>query len=149
MSQSDRTSEFDLYEKLTSLKNSRSAFIGHVTKYINKINESVSNSEKVEKIFCLNECLTVSLEKLKEVINNFIDFSECSEEIENSNEIYMEQNSRYLEIQNTIQDYLAECKKLKTLSSKISLKTKSSSNSSNSKSKISSSSSSASRKNLL
>ena len=90
MSQSNRTSDFDSCEKLISLKNSRTAFIGHVTKYINKINDGILASEKFENIICLNERLTVSLEKLKGVIDEFINLAECPEEIEKSNDIYLE-----------------------------------------------------------
>ena len=146
MSQSNRTSDFDSCEKLISLKNSRTAFIGHVTKYINKINDGILASEKFENIICLNERLTVSLEKLKGVIDEFINLAECPEEIEKSNDIYLEQNSRVLKIQDIIQNYLSTCRKSEALSSKISLKSKSSSSSSKLKSKVSSSSSSASRK---
>ena len=146
MSQSNRTSDFDSCEKLISLKNSRTAFVGHVTKYINKINDGILASEKFENIICLNERLTVSLEKLKGVIDEFINLAECPEEIEKSNDIYLEQNSRVLKIQDIIQNYLSTCRKSEALSSKISLKSKSSSSSSKSKSKVPSSSSSASRK---
>ena len=64
MTQIERTYHFDLYEKLASSKNSQTAFIGNVTKYIDKINVSILASEKFENIICLNERLRANLEKL-------------------------------------------------------------------------------------
>ena len=51
MSQSNRTSDFDSCEKLISLKNSRTAFIGQVTKYINKISDGILASENLKILF--------------------------------------------------------------------------------------------------
>ena len=71
-----------LEEQLPSLKNSRKAFIGHVTRLINKIHEAKENLENTEKALCLTEQLNVIFEKLKGTIFNFIELSPSPEEIE-------------------------------------------------------------------
>ena len=48
-----------LKEQLSSLKNSSKAFIGHVTRLINKIQEAIENLENTEKVLCLTEQLNV------------------------------------------------------------------------------------------
>ena len=82
------------------LKNRRKAFIGHVTRLINKIHESIENLENTEKVLYLTVQLNVIFEKLKGTIFNFIELSPSQEEIENANEILCEQSSRVIEIQN-------------------------------------------------
>ena len=54
-----------LEEQLSSLKNRRKAFIGHVTHLINKIHEAIENLENTEKVLCLTEQLNVIFVKLK------------------------------------------------------------------------------------
>ena len=78
------------------MKNSRRAFVGHVTRLISKIETCIFNSDKVEKILCLKEQLAVILDKLKKVNNKFISLNENAEDYETANEIYFEQNSRVL-----------------------------------------------------
>ena len=58
----------DLNEQLWSLKNSRKAFIGHVTRLINKIHEATENLENTEKVLFLAEQLNVIFKKLKDTI---------------------------------------------------------------------------------
>ena len=148
MTQIERTYEFDLYEKLASSKNSQTAFIGHVIKYIDKINVSILASEKFENIICLNEWLRANLEKLQGVINDFIDLTECPEKIERVNKICSEKCSRVLEIQDVTEHYISKNKNSETLAFKILLQNISNSDkikSSKSKRKTSSSFSPASR----
>ena len=64
------------------LKNRRKAFIGHVTRLINKIHESIENLENTEKVLYLTVQLNVISEKLKGTIFNFIELSPSQEEIE-------------------------------------------------------------------
>ena len=80
-----------LEAQLPSLKNSRKAFIGHVTRLLNKIHEAKENLENTEKVLCLTKQLNVIFEKLKGTIFNFIELSLSPEEIENANEILCEQ----------------------------------------------------------
>ena len=52
------TDDFDhLNEQLSSLENCRKAFIGHVTRFINKIHVAIENLENTEKVLCLAEQL--------------------------------------------------------------------------------------------
>ena len=93
---SEQNPDSDLTQELLSLKNSRTAFVGHVTRLISKIETCIFNSDKVGKILCLKEQLAVILEKLKAVNNKFVSLNENAEDIESANEIYFEQNSRAL-----------------------------------------------------
>ena len=63
-----------LEEQLSSLKNSRKAFIGHVTRLTNKIHQAIGNLENTEKILCLTEQLNVILEKLKGTILTLLNY---------------------------------------------------------------------------
>ena len=117
-----------LEEQLPSLKNSRKAFIGHVTRLINKIHEAKENLENTEKALCLTEQLNVIFEKLKGTIFNFIELSPSPEEIENANEILCEQNSRVIKIQNIVKNFFETSPKTSKLcSSKVSKPKKSTS----------------------
>ena len=146
-------------ETVLSLKRSRSAYIGHITKLINKINEGIENSENFLTIKCLREQLLVMLDKLKITINKFISVVEDPVEIEHANEIHSEQTTRFIEISQKIENYLADqsdvtqtvpnipqiylTRSRKTsVSSEISKKTKSSSSSSSKSQKTHSSHSS-------
>ena len=93
-----------LEEQLSSLKNSRKAFLGHVISLINKIHEAIENLENTEKVLCLTEQLNVIFEKLKGTIFNFTELSPSPEEIENANEIFCEQNSRVIKFQNILKN---------------------------------------------
>ena len=117
-----------LEEQLSSLKNSRKAFIGHVTRLINKIHEAIDNLENTEKVLHFTEQLNVIFKKLKGTIFNFIELSPSPEEIENVKEILCEQNSRVIEIQNIVENYFEISSKIsKICSSKVSKSKKSTS----------------------
>ena len=83
--------------------------------------------ENTEKVLCLTEQLNVIFEKLKGTNFNFIELSSSPEEIEmkfewkNANEILYEQNSRVIEIQNIVENYVETSSKTsKICSSKVS-----------------------------
>ena len=106
---------------MSSLKNSRKAFIGHVTRLINKIHEAIDNLENTEMVLCLTEQLNVMFKKLKGTTFNFIELSPSPEEIENVNEILCEQNSRVIEIQSIVENCFEISSKIsKICSSKVS-----------------------------
>ena len=86
------------HETILSLKRSRSAYIGYITKLINKTNEGINNSENYLTIKCLREQVSVMLVKLKVAINKFISIIEDLVEIEQANEVHLEQTSRFIEI---------------------------------------------------
>ena len=46
-----------LAEKLLNLHKSRSAFIGHITRLLNKLNEKLSSNDNIKTIKCLEEQL--------------------------------------------------------------------------------------------
>ena len=134
----------DLTYKLLSLKNIRTAFVGHVTRLISKIETCIFNSDKFEKIFCLKDQLTVIFDRLKAVDNKFISLNENAEDIESTNEIYFEQNSRVLNTNKIIENCISLKRPFaESLSSRSirSSKSRVNSNSSQSQSNISSSSS--------
>ena len=58
-----------------------------MTKYINNIKVSILALEKFGNIICFNERLTASLGKLNGAIKEFIDLTECPDEIERANNL--------------------------------------------------------------
>ena len=52
-----------LNRQLTSLKNSRNAFIGHVTRLRNKIHEAIENLEKVFMFGLATSCYIQKFER--------------------------------------------------------------------------------------
>ena len=145
---SEQNPDSDLTQELLSLKNSRTVFVGHLTRLICKIETCICNSDKVEKIFCLREQLAVILETLKAINNKFISLNENLEDIESANKIYFAQNYRVLNTNEIIENYISR-KHLFTesLSSKSILSSKSRVNSNSSQSQSNTlSSSSVSRK---
>ena len=83
-------------ENLVILPRSRSAFIGHITRLINKSNEKLSLNDNFKTIKCLEEQLYQILEKLKGVNDEYISSAMNPEDIENASEIYFEQYSRVI-----------------------------------------------------
>ena len=62
---------------------------------------------KLKKILCLKEKLTVILEKLTTVNNKIISLNENGEDNESTNEIYFEQNSRFLNNNEIIENHIS------------------------------------------
>ena len=83
-------------ENLFILRRSRSAFIGLITRLINKINEKLSFNDNFKTIQCLAEQLHQILEKLKGVNDEYISSGMNPEDIGNASEIYFEQYSRVI-----------------------------------------------------
>ena len=83
-------------ENLVILRRSRSAFIGHILRLINQINEKLSLNNNFKAITCLDEQLYQILEKLKSVNDEYISFAMNTEDIENASEMYFEQHSRVI-----------------------------------------------------
>ena len=99
----ERDSYFDpdfkkenLADNLVTLRRSRSAFIGHITRLINKINEKLSLNDNFKTIKCLEEQLYQILEKLKGVNDEYISSAMNPEDTENGSKIYFEQCSRVI-----------------------------------------------------
>ena len=65
----------DLTQEHLSLKNSRTAFVVHVTRLISKIGTCIFNSDELQKILCVKDQLAVILEKLKAGNNMFINLN--------------------------------------------------------------------------
>ena len=65
----------DLTQEHLSLKNSRTAFVVHVTRLISKIETCIFNSDELQKILCVKDQLAVILEKLKAGNNMFINLN--------------------------------------------------------------------------
>ena len=93
-------------EKLLNLRKSRSAFIGHITRLINKLNEKLSSNDNIKTIKCLEEQLYQILEKLKKVNDEYISIALNPDDIEISSEIYFEQHSRVTLISQSIEQFI-------------------------------------------
>ena len=83
-------------ENLVNLRRSRSAFIGHITRLINQINEKLSWNGNFKTIKCLGEQLYQIIEQLKSVNDEYISSAINPEDIEKASEIYFEQHSRVI-----------------------------------------------------
>ena len=109
----EKNSDFDpdfkkenLAENLVTLRRSRSAFIGHITRLINKINEKLSLNDNFKTIKCLEEQLHQILEKLKGVNDEYISSAMNPEDIEKASEIYFEQHSRVIATSALIEQFV-------------------------------------------
>ena len=93
-------------EKLLNLRKSRSAFIGHITRLINKLNEKLSSNDNIKTIKCLEEQLYKILEKLKKVNDEYIRIALNPDDMETLSEIYFEQHSRVTLISQSIEQFI-------------------------------------------
>ena len=80
-------------QELLSLKNCRTAFVGHVTKLICKIETCIFNSDKVEKILCLK--FFVSRKRVKAELL----LKQSYERFERKSKLLEKQNSLELELE--------------------------------------------------
>ena len=96
----------NLQEKLKQLKHSQGAYIGHITKTINKIDKFISDKENIEQIEYLEKQLEKHIKKLKIVIDEYCDISESPKQHDIMNECFLEQNARVLKAKNTIDSYI-------------------------------------------
>ena len=92
----------EIYQKkLKQLKHSQGAYIGHITKNINKIDKFIINKEHIEQIKYLEEQLEKHIKKLKIVIDEYCDILESPKQHDILNECFLEQNARVLKAKNT------------------------------------------------
>ena len=104
-----KDSDFDTdFKKDSSAKNlvsprrSRSAFIGHIKRLINQINEKLSLNDNVKTTKCLEE----RLYKLKRVNDECISSAMNLEDIEKAREIYFEQHPRVIATSASIEHFV-------------------------------------------
>ena len=96
----------EIYQKkLKQLKHSQGAYIGHITKTINKIDKFIINKEHIEQIKYLEEHLEKHIKKLKIVIDEYCDILESPKQHDIMNECFLERNARALKAKNTIDNY--------------------------------------------
>ena len=100
------TNSENFQQKLKQLKHSQGAYIGHITKTINKIDKFIIDKEHIEQIKYLEEQLEKRIKKLKIVIDEYCDISESPEQHEILNECFLEQNARVLKAKNNIDNYI-------------------------------------------
>ena len=81
-----------------------SAFIGHITRLINKIDKKLSLNNNFKTIKCLEDQLDHILEILKSVNDEYTSSAMNPEDIENASEIYFEQNFRVITTSAFIKD---------------------------------------------
>ena len=93
-------------ERLFSLKRSRSAFIGHLTRLSNTIGEKLSFNENVKSIKCLEEQLYQVLDKLKNTNDEYISLASDPSDIENASGVYYEQYSRVVGVSENIETFI-------------------------------------------
>ena len=101
----NETNNENLQKKLKQLKHSQGAYIGHITKTINKIDKFIIDKEHMEQIKYLEEQLEKHIKKLKIVIDKYCDILESPEQHDITNECFLEQNAPVLKAKNTINNY--------------------------------------------
>ena len=77
-------------KKLKQLKHSQGAYIGHITKNINKTDKFVIDKEHNEQIKYLEEQLEKHIKKLKIVIDEYSNILESPEQHDIINECFLE-----------------------------------------------------------
>ena len=95
-------------KNLVTLHRSRSAFIGHIARFINKINEKLSLNDNFKTIKCLEEQVYQILEKLKGVNDEYISFAMNPEDNENVREIYFKQFSQVMASSALIEQFIVK-----------------------------------------
>ena len=90
--------DFELGNRVQSktkrLKGSKTAYLGHITKTINRISVLMSEPDNVEMVICLRDQLDNLVAKLKTVIDALVELSDSPEDFFNYNELYLEQKER-------------------------------------------------------
>ena len=107
----------DREKQIHTLINSRTAYVGHVTKVSNKINDLIENCEHYKKLDCLQDQLLSLSEKIKGIHNQILELVQCPDQYQTCQEYYVNENSRIIDLVSKIQSY---CQKLSEKSSKSS-----------------------------
>ena len=102
----NETNYGNLQKKLKQLKHSQGAYVGYITKTINKIEKFVIDKEHIKQIKYLEEQLEKHIKKLKIVIDKYCDISESPKQHDIMNECFLEQNTPVLKAKNIIDNYI-------------------------------------------
>ena len=78
------------YKKTETVKTIQGAYIGHITKSINKIDKFIIDKEHNEQIKYLEEQLEKHIKKLKIVIDEYCNILESPEQHDIINECFLE-----------------------------------------------------------
>ena len=68
----------DTEKQIQTLINSRTTYVGHVTKVSNKINDLIENCEHYKKLDCLQNQLMSLSEKINGIHNQILELVQCS-----------------------------------------------------------------------
>ena len=107
----------DREKQIQTLINSRTAYVGHVTKVSNKINDLIENCEHYKKLDCWQDQLMSLSEKIKSIHNQILELVQCPDQYQTCQEYYFNENSRIIDLVSKIQSY---CQKFSEKSSKSS-----------------------------
>ena len=94
--------------KIKRLKCSKSAYLGHITKTISRINTLMSEPDNVETVICLQDQLDNLVAKLKTVLDTLVELSDSSEEVFVYDELHFEQKERIVNFKRQISTYSSE-----------------------------------------
>ena len=100
----NETNNENLQKKLKQLKHNQGAYIGHITKTINKIDKFIIDKEHIKQIKYLEKQLEKHIKKLKIVTDKYCHILESPEQ-HDMNECFLEQNTHVLKAKNTINNY--------------------------------------------
>ena len=107
----------DREKQIQTLINSRTAYVGHVTKVSNKINDLIENCEHYKKLDCRQYQLMSLSEKIKSIHNQILELVQCPDQYQTCQEYYFNENSRIIDLVSKIQSY---CQKFSEKFSKSS-----------------------------
>ena len=94
----NETDNENLQKKLKQLKHSQGAYIGHITKTINKIDKFLIDKEHIEQIKYFKEQLEKHIKKLKIVIDEYCDILESPEQHDITNECFLNKTPVFLKL---------------------------------------------------
>ena len=96
----------DRKKQIQTFINSRTGYVGHVTKVSNKINDLIENCEYYKKLDHLQDQLMTLSEKIKDIHNHTLELVQCPDHYQTCQEYYFNENSRIIDLVLKIQSYV-------------------------------------------
>ena len=93
--------------KRKRLKGSKSAYLGHITRTIIRINTLMSEPDNVEMVIRLRDQLGNLVRKLKTVLDTLVELSDSAQKVFVYNEPHFEQKERVLNFKRQISTYIS------------------------------------------
>ena len=89
----------DRKKQIQTFINSRTGYVGHVTKVSNKINDLIDLLHLQDQLMTLSE-------KIKDIHNHILELVQCPDHYQTCQEYYFNENSRIIDLVLKIQSYV-------------------------------------------